>query len=95
MKQVIQIFFGRLESICKNKGNDRQRNSQYCQQTVLLPDCQQIKSCSSEWFKTFVDSSREDRFDGLSCVSQRFLKESSNQSTNNIMALWRKSTSIK
>ena len=57
---------------------------------------QHKEPCSSERLKRFVDSSSKDRFDGLSCVKERFLKEGlSNESTNIIMASWRKSTSIK
>ena len=54
------------------------------------------KPWSSEQLKKFADSSSKDRFDGLSCVRERSLKEGlSNESTNIIMASWRKSTSIK
>ena len=57
---------------------------------------QHKEPCSSERLKRFVDSSSKDRVDGLSCVKERFLKEGlSNESTNIIMASWRKSTSIK
>ena len=57
---------------------------------------QHRKPCSSERLKKFVDSSDKDRFDGLSCARERFLKEDlSNESTNIIMASRRKSTSIK
>ena len=52
---------------------------------------QRSKPCSSERLKKFADSSSKDRFDGLSCVRERALKEGlSNESTNIIMASCKK-----
>ena len=57
---------------------------------------QHRKFCSSRSLKKFASSSSKDRFDGLSCFRERFLKEGlSSQSTNIIMALWQNTKSIK
>ena len=65
--------------------------------TPINNTSQHKEPCSFERLKKFVDSRSKDRFDGLSCVKERFLKDGflSNKSTNIIMASWRKSTSIK
>ena len=74
--------------LLKNNENDKATPSNNTSQ------CR--KPCSSERLKKFVDSSSKDRFDGLSCVRERFLKKGlSNESTNIIMASWQKFTSIK
>ena len=74
--------------LVKNNENDKGTHSNNTSQPR--------KPCSSEWLKKFVGSSSKGRFDGLSCVRERFLKKGlSTESTNIIMASWRKSTSIK
>ena len=90
------------------KSRSNTSNTLLADPTVLLKDSendkgtpinntsQHRKPCSSGQLEKFVDSSSKDRNDGLSCVRERLLKKGfSNKSTNIIMALWRKSTSIK
>ena len=72
------------------------KDNEHDKGTLINNTSQHRKPCSSERLEKFVDSSSKDRVDGLSCVRERFLKQGlSSESTNVIMASWRKSTSAK
>ena len=72
------------------------KNNENGKGTPINNTSQHRKPCSPERLEKFVESSSKERVDGLPCVRERFLKEGlSNESTNIIVASWRKSTSIK
>ena len=72
------------------------KNNENGKRTPINNTSQHRKPCSPERLEKFVESSSKERVDGLPCVRERFLKEGlSNESTNIIVASWRKSTSIK
>ena len=72
------------------------KNNENGKGTPINNTSQHRKPCSPERLEKFVESSSKERVDGLPCVTERFLKEGlSNESTNIIVASWRKSTSIK
>ena len=72
------------------------KNNENVKGTPINNTSQHRKPCSPERLEKFVESSSKERVDGLPCVRERFLKEGlSNESTNIIVASWRKSTSIK